>query len=50
LTGVEVAATISKSRYSFDVGGTERPVTEVCAEYLTALEQMVAQFESDTRP
>jgi hypothetical protein len=41
-------ATISKRDYVFDVCGTERPVTEACAEYLAALEQMVAQFEADT--
>jgi hypothetical protein len=45
--GPGLRAAISKSRYFFDVDGTERPVTDVCAEYLRVLEQMVAQFESD---
>jgi hypothetical protein len=48
LLGVDLSATISKPDYVFDVCGTERPVTEACAEYLATLEQMVAQFEADT--
>lgn len=47
VTGHDVGATISKSRYFFDVGGTERSVTDVCTEYLMALERMVADFDAD---
>jgi hypothetical protein len=47
LMGVDLGATISKPQYVFDVYGSERPVTEVCGEYLTVLEQMVAQYEGD---
>ena len=50
LLGVDLRATISKPRYFFDVDGAERPVTEVCAEYLTVLERMVARYEADTAP
>jgi hypothetical protein len=46
--GVDLGATISKPQYVFDVSGTERPVSEMCAEYLTVLEQMVAKFKADT--
>ena len=46
VTGHDVGATISKSRYFFDVGGTERSVTDVCTEYLMALERMVADFDA----
>ena len=48
LLEVDLSTTISKTDYVFDVCGTERPVTEACAEYLTVLEQMVAKFEADT--
>jgi hypothetical protein len=48
LMGDDHGATISKPQYVFDVDGTERPVTEVCAEYLTVLEQMVAKYKADT--
>jgi hypothetical protein len=48
LMGDDLGATISKPQYVFDVDGTERPVTEVCAEYLTVLEQMVAKYKADT--
>jgi hypothetical protein len=48
LMGVDLGATISKPRYVFDKCGTERPVTEVCAEYLTVLEQMVVKYKADT--
>jgi hypothetical protein len=52
LLGDSAGATINKARYVFNVDGTERSVTEVCAEYLTTLEGMVADFEADlaTRP
>jgi hypothetical protein len=46
LMGTNVGATISKTRYFFDVDGTERSVTEVCTEYLSVLERMVADFEA----
>jgi hypothetical protein len=48
LIDVDTGATIYVPQHFFDIDGTERPVTEVCAEYLTALEQMVAQYEADT--
>ena len=48
LLEVDLSTTISKTDYVFDVCGTERPVTEACAEYLMVLEQMVAKFEADT--
>ena len=48
LLEVDLSTTISKTDYVFDVCGTERPVTEACAEYLMVLEQMVARFEGDT--
>jgi hypothetical protein len=48
LMGVDLGATISKPQYVFDVSGTERPVTEMCAEYLMLLEQMVAKYKADT--
>jgi hypothetical protein len=47
LMGGDMGATISKPLYIFNVFGTERPVTEVCNEYLTLLDQMVAQYEAD---
>src|SRR5207245_1283096 len=48
VVGADTNPTILVPQYFFDVCGTERPVTEVCAEYLTVLEQMVAQYEADT--
>jgi hypothetical protein len=48
LTGVDTGATISMPHYVFDIDGVAKPVTEACAEYLTVLEQMVAQFEAET--
>jgi hypothetical protein len=48
LIGVDTGATIYVPQYFFDMDGTERPVTEVCGEYLRVLEQMVAQYEVDT--
>jgi len=48
LMGVDVSAAVFKHQYFFDVFGTQRPVTEVCEEYLRVLEQMVARFEADT--
>ncbi len=50
LMGVDTGATISMPHYVFDVDGIEKPVTEVCAQYLTVLKEMVAQFEADTSP
>jgi len=47
LMGHDVGATITKARYFFDVDGTEGSVTEVCADYMTALERMVADFEAE---
>jgi len=34
--------------YFFNIAGAERPVTEVCAEYLALLTQMVDQYKADT--
>ena len=48
LLEVDLGATIYVPQYFFDIDGTERPVTEVCAEYLMMLEQMVAQYEAET--
>jgi hypothetical protein len=50
LTGVQSSAATFKRKHFFNVSGIKRSVTEVCAEYLTVLEQMVAQFEADTSP
>jgi hypothetical protein len=47
LIGADTRAAISMPRYFFSMSGKDRYVTEVCAEYLTVLEQMVAQFKSD---
>jgi hypothetical protein len=33
--------------YSFTIDGADRKVTEACAEHLTLLRRMVAQFEAD---
>jgi hypothetical protein len=48
LIGAEPYAAISMPQYFFDIDGIERPVTEVCAECLTALRQMVAQYKTET--
>ena len=32
---------------AFPSAGTERPVTEVCAEYLALLARMVTQYKTD---
>jgi hypothetical protein len=45
LIGSDTAATIHMQQYVFNIAGTERPVTEVCAEYLELLRQMVAQYK-----
>jgi hypothetical protein len=45
LTGVNTWATISMPRYVFEIGGVKRLVTDVCAEYLTLLEQMFADYK-----
>jgi hypothetical protein len=45
LIGSDTAATIHMPQYVFNIAGTERPVTEVCAEYLELLRQMVAQYK-----
>jgi hypothetical protein len=47
LIGADTGTTISKPQYFFNVSGIERPVTEVCAEYLTLLSQMVAQYKTN---
>jgi len=45
LIGADTSATISMPQYFFEIAGTKRPVTEVCAEYLALLEQMVAHYK-----
>lgn len=47
LIGADTSATIRVPQYFFDIDGIERPVTEVCAEYLALLEQMVADYKTD---
>jgi hypothetical protein len=45
LIGADTGATISMPQYFFDIGGAKRPVTEVCAQYLSLLEQLVAHYK-----
>jgi hypothetical protein len=40
-------AVIYKPTYNFTIEGTERAVTEACAEYLALLQEMVAAFKAD---
>jgi hypothetical protein len=47
LLGIDTGATISMPQYSFDICGVKRRVTEVCAEYLNLLEQMVAHYKAN---
>jgi hypothetical protein len=47
LLGTDTGATISMPQYSFDICGVKRRVTEVCAEYLNLLEQMVAHYKAN---
>ena len=47
LLGTDTGATISMPQYSFDTRGAKRRVTEVCAEYLKLLEQMVAEYKAN---
>jgi hypothetical protein len=42
----DAGATIHKPEYSYKIAGTERPVTEVCAEGLEALKKMVADYKT----
>jgi hypothetical protein len=46
LMGVDTSAIVSQHQYFFD----DRPATDVCAQALAILEQMVTQFEADTSP
>ena len=48
LIGADTAATISTPQYFFNIDGEKRLVTEVCAEYLSLLEQMAADYKTDT--
>jgi hypothetical protein len=50
LIGSDTRTTIRIPQYVFNIGGTERPVTEVCAEYLALLVQMVDQYQAYTSP
>jgi hypothetical protein len=50
LIGSDTRTTIRIPQYVFNIGGTERPVTEVCAEYLALLVQMVDQYQTHTSP
>jgi hypothetical protein len=45
LMGADTGSTISMPQYIFEVGGFKRPVTDVCAEYLSLLEQMFADYK-----
>jgi hypothetical protein len=45
LIGADTSATITTPQYFFHIGGAKRLVTEVCAEYLRLLEQMVAHYK-----
>jgi hypothetical protein len=47
LLGADTGVTIYAPQYSFDMFGVKRPVTEVCAEYLHLLEQMVAHYKAN---
>ena len=49
LLATDVAGTISMPRYAYvlSFAGTERSVTEVCAECLELLTQMADQFPND---
>ncbi len=48
LIGHDTRTTIRMPEYFFNIAGAERPVTEVCAEYLALLTQMVDQYKADT--
>jgi len=47
LVGVDTGTTIYKPRYVFMSDEQERSATDVCAEGLRSLEQMVAQYSAD---
>jgi hypothetical protein len=47
LLGADTGVTIYAPQYFFDISGEKRPVTEVCAEYLDLLEQMVAHYKAN---
>ena len=36
-----------KPAYNFTIDGVERKATDACAEYLTLLERMLAEFKAD---
>jgi len=40
-------AVIHKPIYSYTIDGVDRPVREVCKEYLSLLRQMVTDYEAD---
>jgi hypothetical protein len=46
LSGGNAGATIHKPKYVFNIDGTDRPVTDVCAEGLEALNKMVADYKA----
>ena len=46
LLGADTGATISMPQYVFDINGVKRLVTEVCAEYLSLLDQMAADYKA----
>jgi hypothetical protein len=48
LLSENTGATVYVPQYFFVIDGVERLVTVVCAEYLALLEQMVAQYKTDT--
>jgi hypothetical protein len=47
LLGAGTGVTISTPQYSFEIGGVKRRVTEVCAEYLDLLDQMIADYKAN---
>jgi hypothetical protein len=45
--GVSPLAVIRTPTYTFTIAGNERKAVDVCGEYLTLLERMVAKFKCD---
>jgi hypothetical protein len=50
IAGTDAGAILSVPRYVYTIDGTERPVTEVCAEGLEALKQMVTEYKGSQHP
>jgi hypothetical protein len=47
LLGADTGVTIYVPQHFFDISGVKRPATEVCAEYLHLLEQMVVHYKAN---